>query len=68
MKATVRYNDFYSGSKRQITFEVERNEVNFIVRRFIELRNVSRATYIDTVKCGRYQYVWKGSARGAFVN
>lgn len=64
MKAKVFYKD---GEKSRVkTIEVEQNEPNLIVRKFVEAMRVSRNTYITHIKCGRYDYQWYGDAREAF--
>lgn len=66
MKAIVKFKD--NGARRQKTIEVEKNEPNAIVRKFIEVMNMHmhKYTYIITVKCGRIEYQWFGDANGAF--
>ena len=64
MKAIVKFKD--NGARRQKTIEVEKNEPNAIVRKFIEVTNMHKYTYITTVKCGRTEYQWFGDANGAF--
>lgn len=64
MKAIVKFKD--NGKYRQKTIEVEKNEPTAIVRKFIEAMNISKYTYITTVKCGRLEYQWLGDANGAF--
>lgn len=64
MKAIVKFKD--NGARRQKTIEVEKNEPNAIVRKFIEVTNMHKYTYITTVKCGRIEYQWFGDANGAF--
>lgn len=65
MKALIKYKD-YTG-KHQKTIEVERNEPNYIIREFCKRTGASKYTYIDTVRCGRTEYQWKGKADGAGV-
>ena len=64
MKAKVRFKE--NGVYRTKTVEVEKNEPCTIVRKFIEVTNLPRYTYITTVKCGRTEYQWFGDAKGAF--
>ncbi len=64
MKAIVKFKD--NGKYRQKTIEVEKNEPNAIVRKFIEITSLPKYTYITTVKCGRIEYQWNGDANGAF--
>lgn len=64
MKAIVKFKD--NGKCRQKTIEVEKNEPNAIVRKFIEITCLPKYTYITTVKCGRIEYQWYGDANGAF--
>nr|DAP31930.1 MAG TPA: hypothetical protein [Caudoviricetes sp.] len=64
MKAIVKFKD--NGKCRQKTIEVEKNEPNAIVRKFIEITRLSKYTYITTVKCGRLEYQWFDDANGAF--
>ena len=64
MKAIVKFKD--NGTCRLKTIEVDKNEPNAIVRKFIEVMNISKYTYIITVKCGRRVYQWNGDANGAF--
>lgn len=65
MKATVKYTS-REGKARQKTFEVEKNEPNGIVQKFIQVTNESKSTYVKTIKCGNKLYMWEGDAMGAF--
>ena len=67
MKATIKYRDVYSGKLRQKTIEVDKNEPNYIVREFCKNTRLPWWTYIFNVKCGRYEYQWRGIAEDAGV-
>ena len=64
MKAVVKFK--VNGAYRQKTIEVEKNEPNAIIRKFIEITRLSKYTYITVVKCGRIEYQWYSDANGAF--
>lgn len=66
MKAKVFYKDSENAS-RQKTIEVEKNEPNAIVRDFIKATGQPKYIYISHIKCGRYDWQWKGRAREAFA-
>lgn len=66
MKAKVYYKD-YNDTCRVKTIEIEKNEPNEIVRQFIKVTKLSRHTYITHIKCGRYDYQWRGTAKGAEI-
>ena len=67
MKAKIYYKDFVTQKRRVKTIEVPKNEPNEIIREFVRITKVSRFTYITNVKCGRYDYQWKGIADEAFA-
>lgn len=64
MKAVIKFKA--NGAYRQKTIEVEKNEPNAIVRKFIEITSLPKYVYVTTVKCGRVEYQWYGDANGAF--
>lgn len=69
MKAKVFYkeeNRFGETKYRSKTVEVEVNDACLIVREFIKITKLPKYTYITHIKCGRYDYQWKGDCRGAF--
>lgn len=68
MKAKVFYKEEFLGElkNRSKTIEVEKNDACLIVREFIKVTRKPKSTYITHIKCGRYDYQWKGNAYGAF--
>lgn len=65
MKATVRFQES-DGSKRQRTINVEKNEPNSIIRELAKVdKRIFPHTYITTIKCGRIEYQWFGTAKEA---
>ena len=62
MKAKVFYKDYDTGKYRQKTVEIEKNDPNEAVRKFVELTGNCKSTYITHIRCGRYDYQWKGDA------
>lgn len=68
MKALIKFNDYETGTKRQKTIKVDKNEPNHIIREFARITGINRYTYITTVKCGRVEYQWYGIAKGAGLN
>ena len=67
MKAVIRYRDVKRGNLREVTIEVENNEVNEIIREFCKEKKLPWWTYVHTVKCEGIEYKWKGLAAGAGV-
>lgn len=67
MKAKVSYKDICTGNRRTKTIEVEKNEPNAIIRKFVEVAKESKYTHISQIKCGRYVYEWNSEAKGAFA-
>lgn len=65
MKATIKFKEY--GKMRQKTMAVEKNEPNSIIVEFHKAGIISKYTYIDTVKCGRTIYEWKGIAQEAGI-
>lgn len=67
MKATVYYKLGENRATKR-TIEVEKNEPNSIVRRFVEITGVSKyTTYISHIKCGRYDYQWLDTCESAYA-
>ena len=66
MKATVKFE--LNGKNTQKTFEVEKNEPNYIIRKLYEIdTRVTKYTFVKTVKCGMKIYQWFGDVSGAGV-
>ena len=65
MKAIVRYYDT-NKNYRTKTVNVDKNEPNYIIREFIKATNQPKYIRITTIKCGRYEYQWFDTAKGAF--
>ena len=65
MKAVIKYKDYLTGSNRQKTISVDKNEPNYIIREFVKRTGINKATYIKTVKCGRTEYQYQDIAKEA---
>ena len=63
MKARIRFKSWVDGNaRRQKTFEVDKNEPNYIVRRARELKYLGYNDYVIDIKCGRTLYMDYGYA------
>lgn len=62
MKARIRWKCWANGKRYQKTFEVDKNEPNYIVRRARELHYLGQNDYVIDIKCGRYLYLDYGYA------
>lgn len=60
MKATIKWKDGYTGKRYQKTFEVEKNEPNYIVNIARDRAYMGAMDIITTIKCGRFIYEWHG--------
>ncbi len=60
MKATIKWKSCWSGKRYQKTFEVEKNEPNYIVNMARKNCYMGREDFITTIKCGRTEYQWFG--------
>ena len=60
MKATIKWKDTYNNKRYQKTFEVEKNEPNYIVNKARDNAYLGAMDYITTIHCGRYCYEWNG--------
>lgn len=68
MKATIKwvYRKYDRFTERTITkryqktFEVEKNEPNYIVDKARDNCYLGAEDFITTIKCGRYEYQWFG--------
>lgn len=67
MKAIIKYKDYITKANRQKTIETDKNEPNYIIQKFARITGINRATYINTIKCGRVEYQWHGIAKEAGV-
>lgn len=62
MKALVKFR-LADGRNAQKTIEVQKNEPNHIVAELLKQdKRANKYTYINTIKCGRYLYIWKAEA------
>lgn len=66
MKAMIKFEE--NGNRRQRTINVEKNEPNSIIRELAKVdKRIKPFTFISTIKCGRYEYQWYGTAKEAGI-